>query len=258
MTKRILIFIAGVVAYAIFLATFVYAIGFVGNIAVPTALDAEPSGPPLTALAIDLGLLALFAVQHSLMARRWWKVRLTRVVPQPLERSAYVVFSSLAMILLFWQWRPIGGVVWSVETPWLRAALYGLFAFGFGLVLVATFLINHFDLFGLRQVWLALRGVPYQPLRFGTPGPYKLVRHPLYVGWLFAFWATPHMTVAHLVFAVMTTAYILVAIRFEERDLVRDHGASYEEYRRRTPMLVPSLRPRRAAVAEPGEVRAEA
>ena len=156
--------------------------------------------------------------------------------------------SSLALLLLFWQWRPLGGSVWDVQDPTARAVLHGLCAFGWLLVLVTTFLIDHFDLFGLRQVWLYLRRRPYTPLAFRTPGPYRLVRHPLYVGWLFAFWATPSMTVTHLVFALMTTAYILVAIRFEERDLVAAHGPAYEAYRRNVPMLVPSLSRQEAPV----------
>jgi protein-S-isoprenylcysteine O-methyltransferase Ste14 len=190
-------------------------------------------------LAIDVGLLTLFAVQHSVMARKWFKDAWTKIVPSPIERSTYVLFSSLALILLFALWRPLGGVIWSVEDPTGRIVLRGLFAFGFALVLVSTFLINHFDLFGLRQVWLYLLGRPYETLRFGTPGPYRLVRHPLYVGWLFAFWMTPMMTFAHLLFSLATTAYILLAIQFEERDLVREHGDTYEEYRHSVPMLVP-------------------
>jgi len=166
--------------------------------------------------------------------KRWW----TKFVPPPAERSTYVLFSSLALLLLFWQWQPMGGVVWHVENSMGRLLLYSLFAFGWLLVLMSTFLINHFDLFGLRQVYLYLRGQEYTPLSFGTPGPYKLVRHPLYVGWFFAFWATPTMTVAHLVFALLTTAYILIAIQLEERDLLAAHGA-YAEYRRQVPMLVP-------------------
>jgi protein-S-isoprenylcysteine O-methyltransferase Ste14 len=173
------------------------------------------------------------------MARKWFKELWTRIVPNPIERSTYVLFSSLALIFLFWQWRPIGGAVWSVEDPTLKLILRGLFAFGFGLVLVSTFLINHFDLFGLRQVWLFLLGRPYTDLKFGTPGPYRLVRHPLYVGWLFAFWMTPTMTIAHLLFSIATTAYILLAIQWEEKDLLRDHPGFYEEYRRAVPMLVP-------------------
>jgi len=242
MLKRIGFFAYGVVCYAIFFATFLYAIGFIGGFAVPTTLDGAARGPLARAIAIDAGLLALFAVQHSIMARRWFKERWTRIVPPALERSTYVLLSSLALIVMFWLWQPLGGVVWSVSDPAGRIVLRSLFAFGFALVLVSTFLINHFDLFGLRQVWLFLRNKPYTVLKFGTPGPYRLVRHPLYVGWFFAFWSTPTMTYAHLLFAVATAAYILLAIQFEERDLVREHGSAYEDYRRRVPMLIPFTR----------------
>jgi methanethiol S-methyltransferase len=252
MFKRIAFFIYGTLSYLIFLGTFLYAIGFIGNFGVPTTLDGVPSGSLGIALAIDVGLLGLFAMQHSVMARKWFKDWLTRIVPKPLERSTYVLFSSLALILLFWQWRPLGGVVWSIEDPWAQFIVRGLFAFGWGLVLVSTFLINHFDLFGLRQVWLYLLDRPYTALRFGTPGPYRLVRHPLYVGWLFAFWSTPTMTLAHLLFSVATTAYILIAIQLEERDLVREHGDSYEAYRRSVPMLVPFRRRRQDSQREEG------
>ena len=241
MTRRILYFAYGVACYAVFFATFLYALAFVGNCPRIPSLDGPRTGSLAAGLAANAALLAVFAVQHSLMARPWFKERWTRLVPPVLERSTYVLFSSLALILLFWQWRPLGGVVWSVEDPLARGVIWALFGFGWALVLVATFLINHFDLFGLRQVWLYLRGRPYTRLRFGTPGPYRLVRHPLYVGWLFAFWMAPTMTLAHLVFAVATTAYILIAIQLEERDLVREHGAAYEDYRRAVPMLVPSF-----------------
>ncbi|HEU4522363.1 MAG TPA: isoprenylcysteine carboxylmethyltransferase family protein [Thermoanaerobaculia bacterium] len=251
MLKRTAFFAYGVLCYAIFFGTFLYAIGFIGGFLVPTTLDGAPSDPLMKALAIDLGLLGLFAVQHSLMARRWFKEQWTRIVPAVLERSTYVLFSSLALIVLFWQWRPLGGVIWSVSDPIGRVLLYALFGFGFGLVLVSTFLINHFDLFGLRQVWLFLAGKPYTRLKFGTPGPYRLVRHPLYVGWFFAFWATPAMTSAHLLFALATTAYILIAIQFEERDLIHEFGGTYEEYRRQVPMLVPFSR--KAATQETSE-----
>ena len=246
MLKRVSFFIYGVVCYTIFLATFLYALGFIGGFAVPTTLDGRGTAPLGISLAIDAGLLALFAVQHSVMARRWFKQRWTRIVPPTIERSTYVLFSSLALFLLFWLWQPLGGVVWSISHPVARTIVWSLFGFGWALVLVSTFLINHFDLFGLRQVWLSLRGRPYTHLTFGTPGPYRLVRHPLYVGWLFAFWMTPVMTSAHLFFAVMTTAYILVAIQLEERDLVHFHGAAYEQYRRRVPMLIPLSRRHRA------------
>ena len=228
MTKRIVFFAYGVVCYAVFFATFLYAIGFVGNLFVPKTLDGNPTAPLPISLAIDLGLLALFAVQHSVMARPWFKDAWTRVVAKEVERSTYVLFSSIALILMFWLWRPLGGVVWSVENESARIALRAAFAFGWGLVLVSTFLINHFDLFGLRQVWLQLLGKPYTE-----------IVHPEYRR--LVFWSTPSMTMTHLLFAVMTTAYILVAIQFEERDLVRFHP-EYAGYRKRVPMLIPFLK----------------
>lgn len=245
MLKRIMFFAYGIMSYLIFFGTFLYAIAFIGNFGLPRTLDGALSGSLAVAFAIDAGLLALFAIQHSIMARKWFKDWWTRIVPKPLERSTYVLFSSLALILLFWQWRPLGGVVWSVEDPVGQLILRGLFACGWALVLASTFLINHFDLFGLRQVWLYLLGRPYTTLTFRTPGPYRLVRHPLYVGWLLAFWMTPTMTLAHLLFSIATTAYILIAIQFEERDLVREHGNAYEDYRRSVPMLNPFNRRQR-------------
>ena len=236
--SRVLIFAYGLIAYAFFFVTYLYAIGFVGNLFVSKGLDSAPTAPLGTALAINLALLTLFAVQHSVMARPWFKRALLRAIPQAAERSTYVLASSLALILLFWQWSPLGGVVWDVQDPVGRAALLAVFASGWLLVLVTTFLINHFDLFGLRQVWLHLRGQAYQPLGFVTPGPYRLVRHPLYLGWLLAFWATPTMTVTHLLFAAVTTAYILVAIQLEERDLNNAHP-EYADYQRSVPMILP-------------------
>ncbi len=242
MVKRLAFFVYGCVAYVVFLGTFLYAIAFVGGFGVPTRLDGAPEGPLGTALAVDAALLAVFAVQHSVMARRWFKDWWTQIVPWTIERSTYVLCASLALMLLFWQWRPLGGSVWSIQGAALRTALWTLFGAGWLLVLIVTFLINHFDLFGLRQVWLPLVGKPYSPLTFSTPGPYRLVRHPLYFGFLLAFWMTPTMTLAHLVFAMATTAYIVLAIQFEERDLVRAHGATYERYRERVPMLIPTGR----------------
>jgi protein-S-isoprenylcysteine O-methyltransferase Ste14 len=238
MIRRTLVLAYGATAYALFLVTFLYAVGFVGGILTPTSLDGPREGSFAYALAVNLGLLTLFAVQHSGMARPAFKRWLTRFVPEPAERSTYVLLSSIALLLMFALWRPFGVVVWEVEGTAARAAVYAVFAAGWLTVLVTTFLINHFDLFGLRQVWLYFRGVPYTHLRFTTPGPYKLIRHPLYVGWLMVFWAAPTMTAAHLLFAVGTTAYILMAIRWEERDLVSAHP-EYEEYRRRVPMLIP-------------------
>lgn len=248
MFKRIMFFAYGSLSYLIFLGTFLYTVCFIGNFGVPRTLDGGGVGSPGVAFIIDAGLLTLFALQHSVMARKWFKDWLTRAVPKPLERSTYVLFSSLALILLFWQWRSLGGAVWSVEGTFGRFVLFALFALGWGLVLVSTFLINHFDLFGLRQVWLYLLGRPYTALQFGTPALYRVVRHPLYVGWLFAFWMTPTMTLAHLLFSAATTAYILLAIRFEERDLAREHGEAYEDYRRAVPMLIPFARRRRASM----------
>ncbi|HJR71142.1 MAG TPA: isoprenylcysteine carboxylmethyltransferase family protein [Gammaproteobacteria bacterium] len=247
--SRILAFLYGVVSYAVFFATFLYAIGFVGNFAVPKSMDSPAEGPWQLALAINAGLLALFALQHSIMARPAFKRVLTRVVSPVIERSTYVLASSLALILLFWLWRPLGGVVWSVENDIGVALLYAGFAFGWGLVLVTTFVINHFDLFGLRQVWRHLNGEPQQGLKFVLPVLYRIVRHPLYVGWFFAFWCTPTMTVTHLFFAIMTTAYILIAIQLEERDLIAEHP-EYADYRKRVPMLIPFLR--RGASSSPG------
>jgi protein-S-isoprenylcysteine O-methyltransferase Ste14 len=236
--KRLVIFMFGIVSYAVFFATFLYAIGFIGNLWVPKSIDSVPMGSVAGALSVDLGLLGLFAVQHSVMARpafkRWW----TRMVPESAERSAYTLLSSLALIALFVHWRPLGGVVWSVASESGRVALFAAYAFGWGLLLLSTFLIDHFDLFGLRQVWLQLIGKPYTSVAFRTPWLYRQVRHPLYVGWLFIFWSTPVMTVTHLVFAAATTAYILIAIQFEERDLLAAHP-EYGTYRQHVPMLMP-------------------
>jgi len=239
MAKRLVFFAYGVVSYLIFLATFLYAIAFVGGFAVPSRLDGPLNTSLVQALVINCVLLTIFAVQHSVMARPWFKERWTQIVPWAIERSTYVLFASLALLLLFWQWRPIGIQIWSVETPAARAILWALFGAGWATVLVVTFLINHFDLFGLRQVWLPLVGKPYTRVTFRTPLPYRFVRHPLYFGFLLAFWMTPSMTLAHLVFAIATTAYIVIAIQFEEHDLVKEHGAQYEEYRRTVPMLLP-------------------
>jgi len=236
---RTLTLLYGIVCYAIFLATFVYAIGFVGNLFVPKGIDSQPQTPFGLALLVDLVLLTIFAVQHSVMARpafkKWW----TRIVPEAMERSTYTLFASLALLNLFVFWEPLGGTIWQVENPALATVLQMASLLGWGLVLLSTFLINHFDLFGLRQVWLHFRNKPYTPVRFATPGPYKFVRHPLYLGFICAFWFTPTMTVTHLLFAVVTTVYILVAIQLEEHDLITALGEDYRAYRNRVPMLLP-------------------
>jgi protein-S-isoprenylcysteine O-methyltransferase Ste14 len=243
MTKRVTIFAYGLVCYLAFLATFLYAAGFVGNILVPKSLDSGATGAVGQALLIDTVLLAVFAVQHSLMARPGFKALWTRIVPQPAERSTYVLFSSLALGLLFWKWQPLGGVIWSIESGAGQAVLQGIFAIGLVVVLVSTFLINHFDLFGLQQVYAHWRGTRADAPGFRTPLFYKFVRHPIYFGFLLAFWATPVMTAGHLLFAIATTGYIFIGIFFEERDLVSIHGTDYVEYRKKVSMIVP-LRPR--------------
>ncbi len=237
--SRFVILFYGVVAYLTFLLTFLYAMGFMGNFLVPKSIDSGAEGPLIIALLINIGLLSVFAVQHSVMARPAFKTWWTKIIPKAAERSTYTLLSSLALILLFYYWQPIGGIVWQVEGSVGRIILYSLFGFGWALVLVSTFLINHFDLFGLRQVYLNFTGKEYTPLKFGTPGPYKLIRHPLYMGWFFAFWATPTMTLAHLAFAIITTVYILLAIRWEEQDLLTALGEDYANYRKSVPMIIP-------------------
>jgi protein-S-isoprenylcysteine O-methyltransferase Ste14 len=247
MFRRIATLGYGTACYALGFGSILYAVGFLGGFLTPTRLDGPRTAPLGVTLATDLGLLALFALQHSGMARpgfkRWW----TRFVPEAAERSTYVLLSGITLWLLLLLWEPLGGVIWEAQAWWGRAAMYATFAAGWAVVNASTFFINHFDLFGLRQVWLAFRGRPYTRLPFKTPAPYRLVRHPLYLGWLLVFWATPRMTASHLVFAAAMTAYILVAIRWEERDLTAAHP-EYAAYRQRVPMLIPRWRKLRAGV----------
>ena len=254
MVGRALIFVYGVVAYGMFFGTILYAVGFIEKWGVPKAIDDGVEGPIGVAVLVNLSLLGLFAVQHMIMARpgfkRWW----TRIIPAAMERSTFVALASAILMLLFWQWRPMRGIVWDVEHPVGRAALVALSLGGFVIVLYSSFLIDHFDLFGLRQVWLHVRNRTYFQHPFMERSLYRLVRHPLMLGFLIAFWSTPTMTAGHLLFALGTTGYILIGTRMEERDLVRLHGEEYEAYRRRTPMLLPV--PRRGEVRVAVEVGA--
>jgi len=240
-THRALVLAYGSLIYAGFLATFLYAIGFVTGLWVPKAINDGAAVPMGEALLVNASILMLFAVQHTIMARPGFKAWWTRIVPAAVERSTFVLATCMILGLLFWQWRPLpfDGVLWTVTNPIAVNALWTVCALGWGLVLYATFLIDHFDLFGLRQVVLHFRGKPYTDPKFQEKSMYRLVRHPLLLGFAIAFWATPVMTWSHLLFAAMTTLYMLVGIEFEERDLLAAHGDSYREYRRRVPMLLP-------------------
>lgn len=241
LARRISVFAFGAVSYAIFFGVFLYLPGFFGNLLVPVSIDGAPTNSFGAALLINLGLIALFGLQHSIMARptfkRWW----TKIIPVEAERSFYTLLSSLLLIALFTQWNPMGVTIWNVTDSAWRIALHGVMVTGWLIVLWTTFLINHFDLFGLRQIWLYLIGKPYTQVKFAQPGPYKRVRHPMYIGWLLMFWGAPTMTVAHLAAALGLTAYILIAIQFEERNLVDEHGDNYINYKKRVPMLIPRL-----------------
>ena len=236
---RILGVLYGIVAYAAFLVAFLYAIGFVGGLVVPKHIDSGVAPGMAEALIVNLLLLSAFAVQHSVMARPWFKAAWTRIVPASVERSTYVLLSSLVLLLLYWQWRPMPSVMWNVADANGRMAIQGLFWLGWVIVLLSTFMINHFDLFGLRQVYFLWRGEASPQLPFVTRGFYRFVRHPIMVGFIIAFWAAPTMTLGHLVFAATTTAYILVALQFEEHDLMEMLGDAYRDYKKRVPMLIP-------------------
>jgi protein-S-isoprenylcysteine O-methyltransferase Ste14 len=233
----------GIACYSIFFVTFLYLIGWLTNLVVPASIDAGEPGSPLLALVVNTALIALFGLQHSVMARPGWKQAWTRIVPQAIERPTYVLASSLAFIVLFALWQPLPAALWRTEGA-LALALQAGGLLGFGIVLYSTFLIDHFDLFGLRQVFLAWRGRPYTEKRFVTPQLYRFIRHPLYVGWMVAFWCAPVMSVGRALFAAAMTAYILVAIRYEERDLAAALGEPYRRWRASTPMFVPRVRSR--------------
>lgn len=239
MLKRLLVFIFGVAVYLLFLLTVLYGIGFVGNIFVPKGIDDGTPSSLVIALPINLLLMAIFGVQHSVMARpafkKWW----LRLIPEPVERSMFVLGASLSLLLLFWQWRPLTGYVWNFPAGLMNVVLSSLFWMGWLDVVLSTFLINHFDLFGLRQVYLYLRGVDYTPIPFKQPTLYKYVRHPLMLAFLIAFWATPQMSVGHLLFAAGMTAVIVIGIALEEKDLLRLYGQTYEQYRKQVSMLIP-------------------
>jgi len=246
MFGRVLAFLYGVVCYLIFLVSFLYAIAFVGNVGlVPKTIDSGPTVPLAGAIIVNAMLLSLFAIQHSVMARQWFKRAWRKIVPQPVERSTYVLLASVILLFLYWKWQPMKGVIWDVRNANGHAVLVGLFWIGWGMVLVSTWLVDHFDLFGLKQVSYYMLGKRIEPPPFKNPALYKIVRHPIYLGFVIAFWATPRMTSGHLFFAIMTTAYILVAIQFEERDLMRFYGDTYRHYREQVSMLFPLRLPKR-------------
>ena len=247
--KRALVLIYGLASYGFFFVTFLYSIGFVGNIWVPKSIDSEPTLGLGAAIVVDLGLLTLFAVQHSGMARPAFKRWLTRFIPQAAERSTYVLLSTVCMALLMYYWAPLGGVIWEVENKTGALVLNGLYLASWGLLLYATFLINHFDLFGLRQVWNSFQQRESADLKFVTPALYRIVRHPIYVGWLGIFWFTPVMTITHAFFAFGASAYIIVGIQLEERDLENAHP-EYSQYKRKVPALIPSFKRRLSAATE--------
>lgn len=244
--KKFIAFLYGIICYIIFLGAFLYAIAFVGDFGVAKTINTGPEAPFAEALLINLILLTIFALQHSIMARpgfkKWW----TKIIPPAIERSTYVLLASLALILIFWQWRPLTGIVWEVRQEWAEFLLYGMFALGWIIVLLSTFMINHFDLFGLKQVYEYLKSREPQPIPFKKSFLYSIIRHPIMLGFVIAFWAIPVMTVGHLVFSVVTTLYILVAVKFlEERDLRNHLGEQYAVYQKEVPMLIPFAKRRK-------------
>ena len=241
---RIFVFIYGIVSYALGVASLLYLICFLSNIVVPKTIDSPPVGAMAPAVLVDLILVGLFAFQHSVMARPGFKERWTRIVPKPAERSTYVLLTGLVLALLFWQWQPIAGVVWNVEGAVGKGLLQALFWLGWVILFASTFMINHFDLFGLRQVYLRLKNQPYRPVPFIEVALYRFVRHPIMLGLLIGLWATPSMSVGHLLFAAATTVYVFIGIFLEEHDTRQALGETYERYRRETSMIVP-LRRRR-------------
>lgn len=255
--KRIVFFTYGIICYAMFFAVYAYLVGFVGNLLVPKSIDSLPAGSAEAtslpaAVAINLGLLLVFALQHSIMARPWFKRYWTQIIPKPIERSTYVLASNLALILILWQWRAIPIVIWDAAGP-LKYLLWALFAAGWLLVPTVSLMISHFDLFGLRQVWLHFQQKEYTTLPFHTPMLYSVVRHPLYVGWFMAFWMTPMMTVGHLLLAATLTVYMVVASKIEERDLIDHFGRMYEDYRRQVPAFLPRFRRGKSSELAPQE-----
>ncbi len=251
--KRLIALLYGVVCYAVFFAAFLYLIGFLSNLLVPRSVDVGPEAPLTVALVINLILIALFGIQHTVMARPGFKQAWTKIVPKSVERSTYVLISSLLLVLLYWAWRPIDSVIWQLDAAWAQNLMWAVFFGGFLLVLLSTFVIDHFDLFGLRQVWLNFRQTTYTNSGFKVTFFYKFVRHPLYVGWIMSFWGAPTMTAGHLLFAVGMTGYILIAIRYEERDLVKFLGEDYVRYKEKVPMLIPKLGKGHATVKSGGQ-----